>query len=179
MSADAALRVKMTRMYGPAVRRKRFRRSGGFAVLHQCIRPLIGAVCAPGHHGYQRACVLISGQASNGPNGSPGFACAGKTGPPSRFILSQTSAGKTGLCHRSLLDQCSSFVRAMRPFLRPGLRVFRGIARRGRQGWPSRLALHHVGVSWPRLDGPEHGATLTQVGAPSRSSWHIRSYVPC
>jgi len=27
-------------LYGPAVRRKRFRRSGGFAVLHQCIRPL-------------------------------------------------------------------------------------------------------------------------------------------
>jgi len=25
------------------------------AVLHQCIRPLIGACCAPGHHGYQRA----------------------------------------------------------------------------------------------------------------------------
>src|SRR5262249_16526561 len=37
--------------------------------------------------------------ASNGPNGSPGFACAGKTGPPSRFILSQTSAGKRALCH--------------------------------------------------------------------------------
>src|SRR5215475_2405288 len=48
-------------MYGPAVRRKRFPRSGGFAVLHQCIRPLVGAVCAPGHHGYQRACVLITG----------------------------------------------------------------------------------------------------------------------
>jgi hypothetical protein len=30
------------------------------AVLHQCIRPLIGA-CAPGHHGYQRACDLITG----------------------------------------------------------------------------------------------------------------------
>src|SRR5260370_40809932 len=35
------------------------------AVLHQCIRPLIGAF-APGIHGYQRACVLISGQASSG-----------------------------------------------------------------------------------------------------------------
>jgi len=34
--------------------------------LHQCIRPLIGACCAPGHHGYQRAFELISGQASNG-----------------------------------------------------------------------------------------------------------------
>jgi hypothetical protein len=54
----------------------------GDAVLHQCIRPLIGA-CAPGPHGYQRACDLISGQASNGPNGSPVFARAGKTDPPS------------------------------------------------------------------------------------------------
>jgi len=31
------------------------------AVLHQCIRPLLGAHCAPGHHGYQRACGLITG----------------------------------------------------------------------------------------------------------------------
>ena len=59
--------------------------------MHQCIRPLIGAR-APGHHGYQRACDLISGQASTGPFGSPVFACAGKTEPPSRLILSQTSA---------------------------------------------------------------------------------------
>src|ERR1700680_404634 len=63
------------------------------AVLHQCIRPLIGACCAPGHHGYQRACVLISGQASTGPFGSPVFACAGKTDPPFCLVLSQTSAG--------------------------------------------------------------------------------------
>src|SRR2546426_12511747 len=63
------------------------------AVLHQCIRPLIGACCAPGHHGYQRACVLINGQASTGPSGSPVFARARKTDPPSRLILSQTSAG--------------------------------------------------------------------------------------
>ena len=33
------------------------------AVLHQCIRPLIGA-SRSGHHGYQRACDLISGKAS-------------------------------------------------------------------------------------------------------------------
>ena len=79
-------------MVRPCVARE-FRRSVGIAVLHQCIRPLIGAV-APGHHGCQRACGLITGQASNEPFGSPGFACAGKTGPPSRLILSQTSAGK-------------------------------------------------------------------------------------
>ena len=62
--------------------------------LHQCIRPLIGAFCAPRHHGYQRACELIVRQASIGPVGSPVFAGAGKTEPPSRLILSQTSAGK-------------------------------------------------------------------------------------
>src|SRR5712672_2887160 len=71
-------------MYGPAVRCKRFCRAAS-AVLHQCIRPLIGA-CAPGHHGYQRACYLTSGQASTGPFGSPVFACAGKTDPPSLLI---------------------------------------------------------------------------------------------
>ena len=72
--------VIMTPMYGPAVRCKRFRRSG-FLVLHQCIRPRIGATSvAPGHHGYQRAIDLISGQASNwGPKGSPVFDRAGKT----------------------------------------------------------------------------------------------------
>src|SRR6266849_10788012 len=44
-------------MVRPCVARG-FHRSVGFAVLHQCIRPLIGACCAPGHHGYQRACDL-------------------------------------------------------------------------------------------------------------------------
>jgi hypothetical protein len=55
-----------------------FHRVGGCAVLHQCIRPLIGASCAPGHHGYQRACDLITGKASRGHLGhqcshAPGF----------------------------------------------------------------------------------------------------------
>src|ERR1700724_2795070 len=53
--------------------------------------PAFDGAFAPGHHGYQRACVLISGQASIGPFGSPVFACAGKTDPPSLLILSQTS----------------------------------------------------------------------------------------
>ena len=75
--------------------------------------------------------------------------------------------------------RCSSFVRAMRPFLRPGLCLFQGTARRGRQGWPSRLAHLWLGISRPRLDGPEHGATLTQIGTPSHLSSHIRSCAPC
>src|SRR6266403_3389577 len=102
----------LTPMYGPAVRRKRFRRSGisGLASMY----PVSDWSClAPDHHGYQRACVLISGQASIGPFGSPVFACAGKTEPPSRLILSQTSAGKdyqatsSRAPHLSVLIGCS------------------------------------------------------------------------
>jgi hypothetical protein len=37
-----------------------------------------------------------------------------------------------------------SFVRALRPFLRPGLRVHTRAARRGRQGWPSRLPCYFL-----------------------------------
>src|SRR5262249_60194743 len=70
-------------------------RVGGCAVLHQCIQPLIGAFCAPGHHGYQRACDLVSGPASMG---HLGHQCSHAPGRPILhlvFILSQTSAGKT------------------------------------------------------------------------------------
>src|SRR3984893_16874844 len=69
---------------------------------------------APDHHGYQRACVLISGQASTGPFGSPVFACAGKTDPPSLLIPLADLGWKLliALRHRLLLISPSSFVRA-------------------------------------------------------------------
>src|ERR1700680_2565944 len=97
---------------------------------------------APDHHGYQRACVLISGQASIGPFGSPVFACAGKTDPPSLLIPLADLGWKLliGVCHRLLLISPSSFVRAKGPFLRPGLQNVDRVARRGGQGRPSRLA---------------------------------------
>src|SRR6266404_7491882 len=53
-------------------------------LLHQCIRPLIGAF-APGHHGYQRAWFSLADRPQVGLFGSPGFACAGKTDPPSSW----------------------------------------------------------------------------------------------
>src|ERR1700732_3815684 len=83
------------------------------AVLHQCIRPLIGACCAPGHHGYQRAFELISGQASNGPFGSPVFACAGKTDAPSSShpLADLGGEGVLGTSSIALTSRCS-FVRA-------------------------------------------------------------------
>src|SRR5262249_61313108 len=80
-------------MYGPAVWCKGFRRSGGFG-LASMYPASDWSVWAPGHHGYQRACDLLSGQASNGPLGSPVLACAGKTDPPCRLILSQTIGGE-------------------------------------------------------------------------------------
>src|SRR6202047_3348322 len=41
---------------------------------------------APDHHGYQRACDLVNGQASIGPFGSPVCARARKPEPPFRLI---------------------------------------------------------------------------------------------
>jgi hypothetical protein len=63
----------------------------GLASMH----PTFDWSVAPGHRGYQRACDLISGKASRRPNGSPVLARAGKTEPPSRLVLSQTSAGNS------------------------------------------------------------------------------------
>jgi hypothetical protein len=84
------LRLDPICMVRPCVARE-FRRVGG---ERSCVN--VSGLClehrAPGHHGYQRACDLISGPASSRPIGSPGFACAGKTEPPSRHVLSQTSA---------------------------------------------------------------------------------------
>ena len=78
-------------MYGPAVRSKKI---STIRRWRSCIN--VSGLClerrAPGHHGYQRACDLISGPASSRPFGSPVFACAGKTEPPFRLVLSQTSA---------------------------------------------------------------------------------------
>src|SRR5258708_16988455 len=97
--------------------------------------------CAPGHHGYQRACVLINGQASIGPFGSSVFACAGKTDPPSLLILSQTSAGNGLLLRHRLAPHTSQFLCSSQgPFLRPGLQNVDRVARRGGQGRPSPLA---------------------------------------
>ena len=160
-------------MYGPAVRCKRVSSIWRCAVLHQCIRPLIGACCAPGHHGYQRACDLISGQASTGPFGSPVFARAGKTDPPSRLILSQTSAGNRLLGLRHLiapnllqfLCSCLAAVPSSRPALVPRRRA-QGAVKAGRRAWLASGS----GVSRPRLDGPEHGATLKRIGTLSHPS---------
>ena len=156
----------MTQLYGPAVRCKRLSSTLVDAVLHYCIRPLIGAP-APGHHGYQRAYDLILRQASNGLVGSPVFARAGKTDLHCRLILSQTSAGNSREARSSII----SLLHAV-PLFVPGGRSFVPAcgctgaprARAVKAGRRDRLATC-ASVSRPRLDGPEHGATMKQIGA--------------
>src|SRR5450432_4944391 len=121
---------------------------------------------APDHHGYQRACVLITGQASIGPFGSPVFACAGKTNPPSRLIPLADLGWKLliGLCHRLLLISPSSFVRAngrsFVPARRTSIASRAGAVKAGRRAW---LAAGS-GVARLRLDRAEHGARIKRVG---------------
>jgi hypothetical protein len=107
-------------MVRPCVARG-FRRSVGFAVLHQCIRPLIGA-CAPDHHGYQRACELISGQASVGHLGHQGSHAPGR--PILHLVSSSRRPRQAVNVVRTLPAPflCSSFVRAVTvPSSRPAL----------------------------------------------------------
>jgi hypothetical protein len=165
-------------MVRPCVARG-FRRSVGYAVLHQCIRPQFGA-CAPGHHGYQRACVLISGPASSGPFGSPVFASAGKT------VLHLVSSSRrprqvTIVAAMSSLapHRCSSFVRAMRRSFVPACACSRapraGAVKAGRRAWLT------SGSAFPghALTAPSTVPLLTQIGTPSHLSSHFRICAPC
>ena len=162
--------TKMTRLTQCMVRPRVAR---GFvnladAVLHQCIRPLIGACCAPGHHGYQRAFELISGQASNGPFGSPVFACAGKTDPPSLSHSSRRPRREGMLVTSSIAPHFVLFLSsclAVVPLSRPA-RADAPRARAVKAGRRAVLTSCSTAVR-PRLDGPEHGARIRQLGTPS------------
>jgi hypothetical protein len=114
------------------------------------------------------------------PFGSPVFACAGKTDPPSLLILSQTSGWKRliGLRHRLLLIPRSSFVRAKSsrsfvPARRTSIASRAGAVKAGRCAW---LAAGS-GVARPRLDGAEHGARIKRVGRLHRRSSSARRRV--
>src|SRR6266852_3853079 len=167
-------------MVRPCVARG-FHRDGGERSCINVSGLYWSALWAPGHHGYQRACDLISGQASTGPLGSPVFARAGKTDPPSRLILSQTSAGKRCLAY--VIGSSSSravplFVPCGRSFVPARACAETPRARVVKAGRRAYLA-SRSGAARPRLDGPEHGATLTPVGTPSCPCCCIRSCAPC
>ena len=165
-------------MVRPCVARG-FRRSVGSSVLHQCIRPLIGA-CAPGHQDISARAFSLAARPQVGHLGHQ-FSHAPGRPVLHLFSSSRRPRRETGYVISSSLApyRFSSFVRARRPFLRPGLQLISGAARRGRQGWPSRLAHLCLGISRPRLDGPEQGASLKQVGMQSHRSSHTRRRALC
>jgi hypothetical protein len=121
---------------------------------------------APDHHGYQRACVLISGQASTGPSGSPVFACAGKTDPPSLLVPLADLGWKLLIGY---VIACSSFRPV--PLFVPSGRSFvptcgcRDAPRAGPVKVGRRACLaSRASVARPRLDRPKHGARIKRVG---------------
>ena len=110
------------------------------AVLHQCIRPLIGACGAPGHHGYQRACVLVHGQASTG---HLGHLYSHALGKPNLHLVSSSRKPRLAVdwVTSSLAPHIAQFLCSSQgPFLRPGPQNVDRVARRGGQGRPSHLA---------------------------------------
>ena len=164
-------------MVRPCVARG-FRRSGGFAVLHQCIRPLIGACWAPGHHGYQRACVLINGQASTGPFGSPVFAHARKTDPP--FVSSSRRPRRVlGLRHCVLLISRAVpwFEPRAVPSSRPAQRRSRRAQGRSRPAVALGLRRAPALQGCALTDRAEHGARIKWAGRRHCQSSSARSRV--
>ena len=91
------------------------------AVLHQCIRPLIGASLCSGPSWISARMRPHYRTGLNGPFGSPVFACAGKTDPPSRLILSQTSAGKVSSYVIAVPDLALEIRRVRRSLVDPRL----------------------------------------------------------
>jgi hypothetical protein len=86
--SPAGMAASLAALVRPCVAREVLR-VGGCAVLHQCIRPLIGAFRAPGHHGYQRACDLVTGQTSMG---HLGHQCSHAPGRPILHLVSNPLA---------------------------------------------------------------------------------------
>jgi hypothetical protein len=79
-------------MYGPAVRSKKIRRVGGerscINVSGLRLEPLLRAIMD-----ISATAISLADRPRCGPFGSPVYAVAGKTEPPSRLFFSQTSAG--------------------------------------------------------------------------------------
>jgi hypothetical protein len=140
------------------------------AVLHQCIRSLIGARRRSGPS-------WISARVRR--HERTGLAWAiwvtsvrlrREDRSPSRLIFSQTSAGRGTLARSSIVPHLGcSFVRAMRRSFVPAYACGRA-GRRGCQGRPSYWTCRNPCALRPCLDGPEHGATLTLAGTPSHPS---------
>ena len=145
-------------MVRPCVARG-IRRVGSMLVLHQCIRPQIGACDAPGHHGYQRACDLISGQASVG---HLGHQCSHAPGRPILHLFSSSRRPRQ-VRVSNYVSVCSSISR--RTIIRIGRRQPTSPRSCGREPghsrrygpacWRAQSPAHcGVAASWPPRSRP-------------------------
>jgi hypothetical protein len=152
-------------MVRPCVARG-FPRSGGCAVLHQCIRSLIGARCGSrpswisarvrSHYrtGLDRAIWVTSVRMRR----------EDRSSISSHPLADLGGKQLVGLRHRSLLILCSSFVRAESRSFVPACAS--SIASRAGAVKAGRYAdlTPRSAAARPRLDGAEHGARIKQVG---------------
>src|SRR5258707_5032460 len=125
---------------------------------------------APDQYGYQRACDLISGQASTGHSGHQ---CSHAPGRP---ILHLFSFSRRPRRVRVLITSSIASWLCTVPLFVPGGRSFvptcgcRGAPRAGTVKVGRRACLaSRASVARPRLDGPEHGARIKRVG--TRFHW--------
>jgi hypothetical protein len=133
---------------------------------------------APDHHGYQRACDLINGQASTG---HLGHQCAYALGRPNLHLVSSSRRPRLETVDK--LRHCLLLVSAV-PLFEPRGRSFvparrasiasrAGAVKAGRRAW---LAAGS-GVARLRLDRTERGATIKRVGRTHRRSSSARRRV--
>jgi hypothetical protein len=159
------------------VRCKRFPRSGGCALASMYPVSDWSLSWLPTIMDSQRACELISGQASTG---HVGHQCSHAPGRPIFHFVSSSRRPRRVNAVCCVIDRSSCVIdrssfRAFplfvpcRRFLRPGLR------RQKRRAPGAVKAGCHAGLASrsfaarPRLDGPEHGAMVKLVGTSSHS----------
>jgi hypothetical protein len=138
------------------------------AALHQCIRSLIGARSGS-RPSWISARVRVS-LAVRPQAGRSGHQCSHAPGRPILHLVSSSRRPRRVVTSSIVVHWRRSFVRALRPFLRPDLRAQ---ARRAQEtvkaGRRAGLASCSC-ASRPRLDGLEHGARLKLVGVSSHLS---------
>ena len=133
---------------------------------------------APGHHGYQRACVLVNGQASSG---HLGHQCSHALGKPNLHLVSSSRRPRletvdwvtSSLAPHVAQFLCSSQGPSFVPARRTSIASRAGAVKAGRRAW---LAAGS-GVARLRLDRAEHGARIKRVGRLHRRSSSARRRV--
>jgi hypothetical protein len=100
--------------------------------------------------------------------GHLGHQCSHAPGRPNLHLVLSSRRPRLEIVDRvtsSLAPDIAQFLCSSQgPFLRPGLHILAGVARRSRQGRPSDCPSTGTGIARPRLDRSEHGANLTPVG---------------